>query len=92
MYQIEISNQFKRSRKLAIRRGFDVSELDDVVRMLANGEKLNPKYKDHRLEGEFKDFRECHIKPDWLLVYRIFRKKCYLYLFDTGTHADIFGV
>ena len=92
MYQIELSNQFKRSRKLAIKRGFNVKELDEVVRMLANGEKLDAKYRDHQLDGEFKAFRECHIKPDWLLVYRILRKKCYLYLFDTGSHADIFGM
>ena len=91
MYQIELSKQFQRSRKKAIKRGFDVKELDDVVMTLASGEKLDPKYRDHQLQGEYKAFRECHVKPDWLLVYRIFRKKCYLYLFDTGTHADIFG-
>ena len=67
MYQIELSNQFKRSRKKAMKRGFDVKILDDVVKVLASGEKLDPKYMDHQLLGEYKAFRECHIKPDWLL-------------------------
>lgn len=90
MYEIEFSNQYKKSRKQAIRQGLNIKELDEVVNTLANGQKLAPKYKDHQLKGEFKAFRECHIQPDWLLVYRIFKQKCLLYLLDTGSHADIF--
>ena len=57
---------------------------------LANGETLDAKYKDHPLIGDYEDFRECHIKPDWLLIYRIDDEELELYLFRTGTHSDLF--
>jgi mRNA interferase YafQ len=90
MMSIEFSSRYKKSYKLAKKRGLDVSLLDDVVRQLSEGTPLDPKHKDHQLSGNYKDFRECHIQFDWVLVYRIVRNRCELYLFDTGTHEDVF--
>ena len=90
MYSIEYSNKYHKSYKLAQRRGLDVGLLNDVVRQLAEGKTLDVKYKDHKLSGDYKNFRECHIQFDWVLVYRIIRNKCVLYLLDTGSHEDVF--
>ena len=90
MLNIVTSKKFQRDLSLAMRRGFDMDLLDNVVMMLANEEKLPAKYRDHGLTGEYKDFRECHIKPDWLLVYRIDDEDLELYLFRTGSHSDLF--
>lgn len=89
MLDVISSNQFKRDLKLAKKRGFDISLLKEVVDILAREEKLDEKYKDHSLKGEYKDFRECHIEPDWLLVYRIEIDVLELFLFRTGTHSDL---
>ena len=91
MYSIEFSNRFKRSYDLAKKRGFDMEALNSVVKNLAEGNKLEPKYKDHALIGNYEGCRECHIKPNWLLIYKIVENRCILYLLDTGTHSDIFG-
>ena len=72
------------------KRGLDLSLLDNVVDTLRQGRQLDVKYRDHELSGNFKGFRECHIKPDWLLVYLIENDILTLTLVDTGTHADIF--
>ena len=90
MYAIEFSNRYKKSYKQAVKRGLDVKLLNDVVKQLSDGKKLDPKHKEHQLTGNYKDYRECHIQFDWLLVYRIVRKRCVLYLLDTGTHEEIF--
>jgi mRNA interferase YafQ len=90
MLSIEFSNKYKKSYKLAKKRGLDVKLLDEVVRQLAEGIVLDSKYKDHQLSGKYKAFRECHIQFDWILVYRIVKNRCILYLFDTGTHEDVF--
>lgn len=72
------------------KRGLDLSLLDNVVDMLRQGRQLAAKYRDHELSGKLKGFRECHIKPDWLLVYLIENDILTLTLVETGTHADIF--
>ena len=90
MLSIEFSNRYKKSYKLAKKRGLDLGLLNEVVRQLAEGNPLDPKYKDHQLSGKYKSFRECHIQFDWMLVYRIAKNRCQLYLFDTGTHEDVF--
>ena len=69
MLTIVISNRFLKDLRLAKKRGLDLSSLEEVVNKLANQEKLDEKYHDHPLSGDYSDFRECHIKPDWLLVY-----------------------
>ena len=72
------------------KRGLDLSLLDDVVDTLLQGKQLDEKYRDHELSGKLKGFRECHVKPDWLLVYLIENDILTLTLVNTGTHSDIF--
>jgi mRNA interferase YafQ len=84
------SSLFKKTRKLAKKRGLNMSFLEEAILILARGEQLPPKYRDHQLQGNLSAFRECHIKGDWLLVYRIIEDKLILSLHSTGTHADIF--
>ena len=91
MYSIEFSNRYKKSYKLAVKRGLDVSLLNKVIKTLAEGKKLDAKYQDHGLRGNLNGFRECHIQPDWLLIYRIINKTCVLYILDTGSHSDLYG-
>ena len=71
MLEIVLSNRFKKDLKLAAKRGYNLERLNDVVNLLASQKKLPEKYKDHELIGNYVGFRECHIQPDWLLVYRI---------------------
>ena len=92
MYDVRMTSRYSKSYKKMRKRGMDMSLLDDVVDALRNGKTLSPKYKDHALSGSYKGFRECHIKPDWLLVYAIDKNILVLALADTGTHADIFGM
>ena len=90
MYEVRFTTAFKKSYKLMKKRGLDVSLLDDVVDQLRLGQQLNPRYRDHSLTGNFAGFRECHIQPDWLLIYLIENDILTLTLVDTGTHSDIF--
>ena len=90
MLDIVASNRFKKDLKLAIKRGYNIALLDDVVNQLAMQKALDEKYKDHELSGEFNGFRECHITPDWLLIYQIIDNELILYLSRTGTHSDLF--
>ncbi len=90
MYKIIISSKFKKDLKIAIKRGYDTKLLDEIVTTLAKGENLPAKNKDHLLSGVYKGCRECHILPDWLLIYRIDNDLLYLYLTRTGTHSDLF--
>lgn len=90
MLEIVPSNQFKKDLKLAKKRGFKIEHLRDVVNMLASEQKLDEKYRDHGLIGNYNGFRECHVEPDWLLIYRISQDLLELFLFRTGTHSDLF--
>lgn len=90
MLKIVLSNRFKKDLKLARKRGLNLDVLRTVVNILASGEKLDKKYRDHDLTGEYAGFRECHMQPDWLLVYRIEQEELELFLFRTGTHSDLF--
>ena len=90
MYTVKFTTAFKKSYKLMKRCGFNLSLLDDVVDKLRQWIELEAKFRDHELSGKFKGFRECHIKPDWLLVYLIENDILTLTLVDTGTHSDIF--
>ena len=90
MLSIVLSGQMKKDLKLAKKRGYDIDLLKNVVDRLANQEVLPEKYKDHSLSGRYTNFRECHIQPDWLLVYRIDNDELILLLFRTGTHSDLF--
>jgi len=88
-YKIERTTRFKKDYKLIQKRGYNINLMEEVVRIIANGEQLDEKYRDHPLKGSYKGLRECHITPDWLLVYEIDDNKLYLYLTRTGTHSDL---
>ncbi|WP_314837839.1 type II toxin-antitoxin system YafQ family toxin [Solobacterium moorei] len=90
MYRIRPSVKFQRDLKRIQKRGYDITLLKDVLNLLVNGEILPIKYKDHNLSGNFKGCRECHITPDWLLIYEISDDELILYLTRTGTHSDLF--
>ena len=76
----------------ARKRGLDISLLEDIVTMLQNNIPLEEKYRDHELKGKYQGFRECHIQPDWLLIYLKEDGILTLTLVDTGTHADLFNM
>ncbi len=89
-YKIKTSNKFNKDLKKIQKRGYDLNLIKSVIQKLANGEKLPEKNKDHILLGNYKGCRECHITPDWLLVYELFNGELILYLTRTGTHSDLF--
>lgn len=91
-YNISKTTKFKKDYKLAKKRGMDISKLTKVVAMLAEGKKLPTEYRDHALAGNWVGHRECHIEPDWLLVYYIEDDILVLTLTRTGTHSDLFGM
>jgi len=91
MLTIKYQTTFKKDYKRIKRRGYDTDLLKATIGLLAEGHGLPAEYKDHDLAGDYKGCRECHITPDWLLVYEISRKELILYLTRTGTHSDIFG-
>lgn len=88
--EIVPSGQFRKDLKLAQKRGFDLHKLTKVIDVLANGEPPEPKYRDHALTGSYAGFRECHIQPDWLLIYQVDGGRLLLFLTRTGTHSDLF--
>ena len=90
MYEIFATTKFKKDLKLAIKRGYDISLLDAVITFIAEGKPLPEKYSVHPLKGEFEGCHECHITPDWLLIYEIAGDELLLYLTRTGTHSDLF--
>ena len=89
--EIVWTTQFKKDYKLALKRHLDIELLDNVIRILSRGETLPERNKDHALTGDWVGHRECHILPDWLLVYRIEDDVLVLTLSRTGTHSDLFG-
>ena len=88
--KVKYSSRFKKGLRLAVKRGFDISLLEVVVEKLKARTPLDAKYKDHPLSGNYKGYRECHIQPDWLLIYLIEDDILTLTLVDTGTHTDLF--
>ncbi|MGN0513811.1 MAG: type II toxin-antitoxin system YafQ family toxin [Lachnospiraceae bacterium] len=91
-YELILTGKFKKSLKLAKRRGLDLKLLDKVITMLQNDIPLEEKYRDHELKGKYQGFRECNIQPDWLLIYLKENDVLTLILVDTGTHADLFNL
>jgi len=90
MYTVKATARFRKDLKQIEKRGYDISLLTTVIKKLAAGEKLEERYNDHPLKGEYKDCRECHITPDWLLIYETDSDLLILYLTRTGTHSDLF--
>lgn len=90
MLTIRYEATFRKDFKRIVKRGYDIRLLEEVIEILASGNLLPEKYKDHKLSGDYKDFRECHITPDWLLIYQINDNELILYLTRTGTQSDLF--
>ena len=90
MLEVVLSTRFKRDLKTASKRGYNLELLNDVVDKLASRQQLPDKNRDHELSGDYAGFRECHVAPDWLLVYRVDEEDLILYLMRTGTHSDLF--
>ena len=89
-YSIRPTTKFQKDLKRIEKRGYNISLLTDIIKKLANGETLPEKNKDHNLTGNFQGCRECHITPDWLLIYEISDDELILYLTRTGIHSDLF--
>ena len=90
MYKIKFTRQFKKELKLAKKQGKNINKLFKIVDILAEKKVLDIKYKDHALISNYKGFRECHIQPDWFLIYKIEKNILVLTLSRTGTHSDLF--
>ena len=90
MRNVRYTAQFKKDYKLAVKRGYNPKELEKVIDLLKTGEPLPQIYKDHPLSGEWKNYRDCHIRPDWILIYRVIEDSLILELSRTGTHSDLF--
>ena len=90
-YTVKPTSQFKKGYKLAMKRGLDISLLEDIIAKLALGESLPEKNRDHALSGNWNGYRECHILPDWLLIYKLEDNVLILTLARTGTHSNLFN-
>ena len=90
MLTVRYSNLFKKDYKIMKKRGMNLKLLQEIVDMLANNKKLPDKFKDHYLTGEYKRYRECHIQPDWLLIYKIDKGELVLTAFRKDSHSDLF--
>lgn len=89
-YSVRPTTKFQKDLKRVQRRGYDLSLLTDIIKKLAEGETLPERNKDHRLAGDYSGCRECHITPDWLLIYEVADGELFLYLTRMGTHSDLF--
>lgn len=89
-YKVVMSNQFRKDLRLAAKRGKNIDKINKIIKALANGGTLDLKYRDHTITGEYSGLRECHIEPDWLLVYQIDEGMVMLLLSRSGTHSDLF--
>ena len=90
MLTIKYQTAFKRDYKRIVKRGYDTRLIEEVIEMLAEQKPLPEKFRDHDLTGNYKGCRECHILPDWLLVYEVNNDELILYLIRTGSHSDLF--
>ena len=90
MYQVKFTNKFKKSYKLMKKRGYDMKLLESIIDTLRQRKKLEAKHRNHALTGDFRGYHECHIKPDWLLVYLIENDILTLTMINTGSHSDLF--
>lgn len=90
MLKIRYHTSFKKDYKKIVKRGYNIKLMEEIIQKPAKGEQLPDKNKDHLLSGEYTGCRECHISPDWLLIYEIDNGELILYLMRTGTHSDLF--
>lgn len=92
MLKIRYHTKFKKDYKRIQQRNYDIEKLKEVISMLQNEVKLPEQYRDHALIGQYKGKRECHISPDWLLIYEVNKEELILFLLRTGSHSDLFWV
>lgn len=94
LYEVKTTSRFNKNLKKIIKQNKDIEKLIKVVEQLANNQELDSKYKNRKLinDKNFKDCNECHIEPDWLLIYKIENNKLILLLFATGRHSDLFNM
>lgn len=90
MLTIKFHSSFKKDYKRVVKRGYNVKLMEYVINKLAKQEQLSEKNRDHALSGDYMGLRECHITPDWLLIYEINNEELILFLTRTGTHSDLF--
>ena len=90
MLTIKYQAAFKKDYKRIVKRGYDMRLLENVIELLANQKPLPEKNRDHQLSGDYAGCRECHITPDWLLIYEVADEELILYLTRTGSHSDLF--
>lgn len=90
IYKLKFGSKFKKYVDKGKSQNRDISKLEEVLRLLVKGQTLPEKYKDHKLKGKYKDYRECHITPDWLLIYKYEDDLCILY--KLGTHSEILNM
>ena len=90
MYTVKPTSKFQKDLKRIKSRGYNIDLLTEVIEKLADGETLDACFNDHPLKGKYAGCRECHITPDWLLVYKISGNALFLFLTRTGTHSDLF--
>lgn len=91
MLTIEYHKSFKKDYKRVKKQGYNITKLETVISLLANEQQLPEFYRDHALKGDYEGFRECHIQPDWLLIYRVEKGRLVLALSHTGSHSELFG-
>ena len=89
-YIVKPSKKFQKDLKKVKSRGYNINLLAEVIQLLEDGKTIPQRYQDHKLSGNFKGCRECHVLPDWLLIYEIVENELLLYLTRTGTHSDLF--
>ena len=89
-YEVKFTSQIKRDLKLATKQNKDLTKLFSVINDLSDGKALDARYRDHELSGNYRGVRECHIEPDWLLVYEIHDEVLVLMLYRLGSHSDLF--
>ena len=90
-YKIKFTTQFKKDLKLAKKQNKDTDKLFTVIEKLSNGEQLEERYRDHELTGNYKGCHECHIEPDWLLIYEFIDDVLILMLYRVGSHSELFN-
>ena len=91
MLTLRASAKYRKDRRRVVKQGLPVKLLDDIIQQLAEEKPLDPKHNDHALIGNYSGFRECHIKPDWLLIYAINKDELILTATRTGSHSELFG-
>ncbi|MDR2649832.1 MAG: type II toxin-antitoxin system YafQ family toxin [Clostridiales bacterium] len=90
LLELKKTSQFRKDLKRVVKRNLNIDLLDDIIQTLRERKPLDPKYRDHDLTGYYAGFRECHIGPDWLLIYLVDGKNLVLTASRTGTHSDLF--